>query len=643
MKRNSWISLILAVIMALSITAGTSVSVKADSGQDDLEVIWFEGEGWKDKNFYRYLGEGLCLAGTNHKYAIVDMQGNMVTFLANDMMIGSFREGMAKVWKGEGRNNNLYGFINTEGDIVVPCIYKSAGDFHEGLAMVNTSGFIDKQGKIVIPCIYSNASDFCEGLAEVKKEDKYGFIDKQGKVVIPFTYAHTHDDDELRLYVNPSSLYYQNDYRVRNVYNALRHKGHHFHEGLALVTSYIRDLGAKRGFVNKQGKIIVPFIYDGASDFYEGLARVKVRDNPYNDRYNRWGFVDSQGNVAVSIVYDMVGTFHEGLARVKMGKWGFVDKQGNGIIPNIYSAVGAFHDGVAPVKKDGKYGLIDRQGNLVVPLIYDELTNGKYNKNIEESNYGEKIDNYNISEGLYGGYGDEYVNQTTAYFEIPFYEGGVRFFPSGIIQVAKYDEYGDKVFFINKQGKPLSLGFESIKIDDNNGAAYVTDANGRKGIIKSSLPKEDFTPVIRYGLTANYSKALFNIDGKDYDNVEGYTINGSTYYKLRDVAELLRQTDVKFSVEWNEAKKTIIIGKGKEYVGNGSELKPGDRQTKKARVVNGKIEINGKSEEWMGYSINGYTYFPIRDLGNKLDFEVEWGEPANYKDNRGRINIGTAK
>ena len=61
MQRNSWISLILAVIMALSITAGTSVSVKADSGQDDLEVIWFEGEGWKDKYFRKYLGEGLCL------------------------------------------------------------------------------------------------------------------------------------------------------------------------------------------------------------------------------------------------------------------------------------------------------------------------------------------------------------------------------------------------------------------------------------------------------------------------------------------------------------------------------------------------------------------------------------------------------
>ena len=47
-------------------------------------------------------------------------------------------------------------------------------------------GFIDEVGNIVIPCKWKYAYDFSEGLAVVKdNNEKYGFIDKMGTVVIP--------------------------------------------------------------------------------------------------------------------------------------------------------------------------------------------------------------------------------------------------------------------------------------------------------------------------------------------------------------------------------------------------------------------------------------------------------------------------
>ena len=68
------------------------------------------------------------------------------------------------------------------------------GIFNDGMAIViNDSrlcGFIDKQGNEVIPCKYIGASGFSEGLAAVEDSTtlKWGFIDKQGNEVIPCKY-----------------------------------------------------------------------------------------------------------------------------------------------------------------------------------------------------------------------------------------------------------------------------------------------------------------------------------------------------------------------------------------------------------------------------------------------------------------------
>ena len=69
---------------------------------------------------------------------------------------------------------------------VIPCQFDYAGDFSEGLAIVEINknkGFIDKTGKIVIPCKYRMVRNFSEGLACVFI-DKWEFIDKVGRTII---------------------------------------------------------------------------------------------------------------------------------------------------------------------------------------------------------------------------------------------------------------------------------------------------------------------------------------------------------------------------------------------------------------------------------------------------------------------------
>ena len=46
-------------------------------------------------------------------------------------------------------------------------------------------GYIDRNGDEVIPCMYDSAEDFHEGLARVKRQDQVCLIDKNGREVLP--------------------------------------------------------------------------------------------------------------------------------------------------------------------------------------------------------------------------------------------------------------------------------------------------------------------------------------------------------------------------------------------------------------------------------------------------------------------------
>lgn len=50
------------------------------------------------------------------------------------------------------------------------------------------SGFINQQGELVIPAQYGSARAFHQGLASVRADGKYGFIDREGELVIPTIY-----------------------------------------------------------------------------------------------------------------------------------------------------------------------------------------------------------------------------------------------------------------------------------------------------------------------------------------------------------------------------------------------------------------------------------------------------------------------
>lgn len=93
------------------------------------------------------------------------------------------------------------------------------------------------------------------------------------------------------------------------------------------------------------------------------------------EKNGKWGYVNQAGEIIIPFQYDFANDFSEGLAAVrKMYDWGFIDETGNTIIPFMYDGAWDFIDGLAPVFKDELWGFIDKNNDLVIPFQYMDIS-----------------------------------------------------------------------------------------------------------------------------------------------------------------------------------------------------------------------------------------------------------------------------
>ena len=105
--------------------------------------------------------------------------------------------------------------------------------------------------------------------------------------------------------------------------------------------------------------------YSSVGEFSEGLAEVKLN--------GKYGFVDQQGKEVVPLKYDNARSFSEGLARVRLNyKWGFIDTTGKEVVPLKYTYIGPFSEGLAEVGLYFKDGFVDKTGHEYWDMTEDE-------------------------------------------------------------------------------------------------------------------------------------------------------------------------------------------------------------------------------------------------------------------------------
>ena len=220
-----------------------------------------------------------------------------------------------------------YGYIDSEGNLVVPCRYERVNDYNEGLAVVEQNwrkGYVDTDGYEVSPVSYREAEMFRNGRGCVQNEaGLYGYVDETGREVIPCRF-----EKAISFYgeVTPACL-----------------------NGLY-------------GLIDKDGEFI-------STPRYEAMGICDV-DVFYFYENGLYGFVDAEQKELTSARYDRIGElFSEGLIDVEQqGKHGFINKQGEEVIPCIYSRVSRFENGFARVARNGRVGYIDTTGREVFLL-----------------------------------------------------------------------------------------------------------------------------------------------------------------------------------------------------------------------------------------------------------------------------------
>jgi hypothetical protein len=231
------------------------------------------------------------------------------------------------------------GFKDENGDKIIAAKYDSVTEFINGRCIVeskNKYGMINNKGQYLILPTYDTIDDEKEGLYRLEKDGKYGFARTDGSIAIPVQYLDTGEVSEGLIWVE--------------------------HEkGMV-------------GFIDKEGKNIIDFIFDYCGDFSEGLASATqyAQEEGQEDYY---GFIDKKGNFVINMGIEDSGDFKEGLAPVCIDdKYGYINKKGELICQPIYASAGNFVQGLSCVQteENGNYGYADKTGKLVIPCNFKE-------------------------------------------------------------------------------------------------------------------------------------------------------------------------------------------------------------------------------------------------------------------------------
>ncbi|MBQ2541560.1 MAG: WG repeat-containing protein [Paludibacteraceae bacterium] len=237
-------------------------------------------------------------------------------------------------WAGED-GSKLFGYIDENGKMVIPANYSSVCNFSCGWACVLEDGenqFIDKDGKSVIPDPFPVEGYFNFNRIRFQEDGKKGMYDENWKVVIPADYKSLGECTE---------------------------------DGLI----WFSEDGKEWGYLDKDGKVVIPEQFAGAYSFAGGIAVVfEKKDEEY-----RYGVIDKKGNFLIDFQKKFLNNLGEGRVSFKnasTGKYGMMDKNGNEIVSAKYDNINPFTCGLARVKKGDKFGFINTKGEEVIPCRY---------------------------------------------------------------------------------------------------------------------------------------------------------------------------------------------------------------------------------------------------------------------------------
>jgi hypothetical protein len=301
-------------------------------------AIPFEYEG--GANFK----DGIAGVVKNGKLGYIDMEGNVVIDFIYDNVIdiGHVSDGLIPV-----ELNKKWGYIDVTGAVKIPFEFHRANTFHAGRAYVsngNGYGFIDINGDVIVPLIY-----------QYTITDPYKIIEQRNAFLEGALYSIDYSYAYIGILTET--------YRWRSL---LGDRVNRFANNYALVR---RD--DKYGFIDPEGNIVVPLEYDDATEIAYGMGYVARKD----DDKTEW-FRFTLPDFDLVLMEEGLTPFYviqNGDTSVRnehTGKIGFLDKNLNYIEFSDYDGIGYTIHGFT-ISLNKKIGMIDFDGNILIPPVYD--------------------------------------------------------------------------------------------------------------------------------------------------------------------------------------------------------------------------------------------------------------------------------
>jgi uncharacterized protein (TIGR02145 family) len=275
-------------------------------------------------------------------------------------------DGMIRVKK-----DDLFGFLDKEGNEIVPCSYLFASDFKDDVCYLVSNNEEDetvfdyinhKNEKYFSLNNYSNGNAPNKYGAWVQKEDdsKWEFYDLKGNLVHSVDYDYVTNFKEgyswclkdntiflLSISGKSKKIITSNDQICTDLFNGL----------------FAISVDEKYGFYTLDGTSVSKFIYDSYKlNLSNGNLSVCIDE--------KWGVLNLEGKVVIPCIYDDMEDGNDGLFIVTLDdKKGVVDNSGRVIVEIQYDDINAFENSYAIVELNGMYGVIDKTGLEVVSCI----------------------------------------------------------------------------------------------------------------------------------------------------------------------------------------------------------------------------------------------------------------------------------
>ncbi len=298
------------------------------------------------------------------------------TLLEKYTFTSSFHDNLAIVSVGDvSTGKSKDGIIDKNFKTILEPKYSRIEGFNEGLAaFVDENGkwgYLDTNGEIVIKAQYDLVLPFENGLAIVQANEKDGLIDNKGNEIV--------------------SPKYEALTKVKKNLYAFNVGGRNFH-GIQ---------GGKWGFIDESGKEIIPAKYNKAivygenkSDFIRVATNERVKDKEGTFELSKWGVVDVNTNQIIPCIYTSISDFENGIASFSIGegynnteKYGVIDVNGTVLVQATFDYIGEFYNGFAEYAVEtitpsglgiSKFGIIDKHGNIIIEAKYDDI--GRFEK-----------------------------------------------------------------------------------------------------------------------------------------------------------------------------------------------------------------------------------------------------------------------